>query len=198
MPFLYLPDAISLTLVLIALTLLRQTVVEHLRQEFLRIRKEVGTYWSSTGLPCDEPALIALEQHLDSLIRLAPKVSPARLCCVLRRYRETSRRHDEMQPDPLWELERRIGNIGEAKIRDGLERFQSEILLSIGVFFMVGSLTGWILLLSFLFRLAVRLFSQRSGNRLDWSMELMEKLTYRVGRLTQRLVLLTEKSFDCR
>ena len=193
MPFLYLPDAISLTLVLIGLTLLRQSIVEHLRQEFLRIREQVRIYWTSTRLPHDEPALVALEQLLDSLIRLAPKVSPARLFFVFRRLLKASKNLDEMQRDPHSELARRIGAIREAKIREALERFQLEIIFRVGVFVLIGSLTGWIFLSSLLFRVFVRLFAHRSGDRLDWSMELMEKLTYRIGRRTPCLVLLTEK-----
>ena len=191
MPFLYLPDAVSLIIVLIGLTLLRRSVIEHLQCEFMQIREHVRSYRSSTGLPENDPALLALEQHLDSFIRLAPKVSPARLFFVYRQLRKTSERPPR---DPVSDLARCIESVDNAKVRNRLKRFQIEMLLSVGILFLIGSLSGWILLAYILFRVARRLFSHRAGNRIDWSMELMERLTYRIGRQTHRLILLTANS----
>jgi hypothetical protein len=193
MPFLYLPDAISLTFVLIGLTLMRRSVVEHLQLEFMQIREHVRSYRSSAGLPDGDPALLALEQHLDSFIRLAPKVSPARLFFV---YRQLRKGAHKPPPDPLSDLALCIESVADAKVRQRLLRFQVEMLLSVGVFFLMGSLSGWLLLAYILLRVTRRLFSHRSGERIDWSMELMEKLTYRIGRQAHRLILLTANSME--
>lgn len=194
MPFLYLPDAVSLALILILLVLLRQSFVGHLQQELVRIRQEALVYWSSTGLPQDEPALLSLEHLLDSSQRLAPKASPVRLYFVSRRFRALSGSSGETIADPLSELSLRIERIVEPKVRKRMQHFRLEMLLSVGVYVLMGSLAGWLLLLFLLFRVLVRLFRHGSGDRVDWAMEFMEKLTCRVGRRTQRLVLLTEEN----
>ena len=148
---------------------------------------------SSTGLPENDPAVLALERQLDSFIRLAPKVSPARLFFVYRQLRKASERPPR---DPLSDLARCIESVDDAKVRNRLQRFQVEMLLSVGVLFLMGSLSGWLLLAYTLLRVARRLFLHRSGDRIDWSMELMEKLTYRIGRQTHRLILLTANSTE--
>ena len=185
-PFLYLPDAISLTLLFAALTLLRDSAIAHLRQELLRLRKEMILYWSSNELPFDDAAYQQLRALLAEVAELAPRLSPARFFFISRL---VSRSSAGGMPPSLTTESPGIQSAGAAhrKMKPKLQRIFLEMNLAVGMFFLLGSISGWMLLSSILIRLAVRKVSgRRSTNRMS-VFDLAEKLISRIGFNALRL-----------
>src|SRR4029434_6032477 len=117
MPFLYLPDAISLMLLWVALSLLRQSAVEHLRMELDRLRKGALEYWLETYAPLADSAYVSLRSVIDSTDRIADKFSPGRLFFVHLCWRRiTKSQNVRLFPDPLGEFERQVVAVTEKRI----------------------------------------------------------------------------------
>jgi hypothetical protein len=178
-PFLYLPDALSLTLLIVALTVLRRAAIVHLRQELLRLRKEMILYWSGNELPFDQAAYQQLCALLAEMAELAPRLSPARLFFVHRLASKSGR--GELWSSP--KAERPVaqsGSAGDHQVKLKLQRLHLEMNLAVGTFFLLGSISGWMLLCYVLLRLAVRRIKGRSASRVGF-FDLSEKLISRIG-----------------
>ncbi len=193
LPFLYLPDAISLSLMLIILDLLRRSAVVHLRQELLGIRKGLFFYWSGKKLPVSDPAYLDLLSRIDSGVRLAHKLSPARLFFVRRSLSRMEKQSGgQSVKDQPREPGTRLDHFEAEKVRKKLQRIELETNLLLGVFLLVASVSGWILLLGIVSRVFLRLFSRKSGSRIDYVFDLAEKLVARFGARSLRIALASE------
>lgn len=178
-PFLYLPDALSLTLLFVALTLLRRSAIAHLRQELLRLRKEMILYWSGNELPFDHAAYQQLRALLAEVAELAPRLSPARFFFINRHVSRSGL--GEMLPSPAAEHVRiQSGSAEDRKAKLKLQRLHLEMNLGVGTFFLLGSISGWMLLCTILIRLAIRKVTGRSAHAAT-VFDLAEKLISRIG-----------------
>jgi len=184
-PFLYLPDALSLTLLIIVLVLLRRAAVVHVRQELAKIRNEALLFWSGNSLHLGSPAYRCLKAQIISAARVADKLSPARLLVASRLSRMPARAGLAVHPGES--LEHYLRLINDNAVRKELRRIQLEIQLSLGVFYLLGSVSGWMLSLWLGVRVSRRTFSRRSHNSFDNLFDLAERLFAVIGRRAQSL-----------
>jgi len=192
-PFLYLPDAVSLALLFAALELLRRSAVDHVRQVSIGIRNEMLAYWMREGLPLSHPAYVRLRRQIDTSIRCADKVTPARLYFVSRWFRNAARCEDQSGfTDALAGLRRPTLDIEDTRVRDKVRRFDLELNASLGIFFLTASISGWILLLPILLRMIKRVARRRPKSRVDLFFDLAERILSRLGRRALTLAILLE------
>lgn len=179
-PFLYLPDALSLALLIAALTLLRRSAIAHVRQELLQLRKEMILYWNGSGFPFDDPEYQRVRVLLAQAAELAPCLSPARFFFLNRLLRGSP--GGGMPPSPAIEFSgTQPASAARGKARIKLRRISLESDLAIGTFFLLGSLSGWVLLCSILIRLAARKIRGRESGNTASVFDLAEKLISRIG-----------------
>ena len=192
-PFLYLPDAVSLLLLWTALSLLRELAVEHLRIDLVNLRNEAIEFGSAAGIPFEEPAYAGLQQLIDSTARLGSKISPARLFFVHRLWRRVLRSGPkDLVSDPIGDFERQAAGVPGKQVRDRLLRLRLEMVLKLGLFLLAGSVSGWILLLWLLVRIVWRLRSRPARERVDRFVDVWERLVSQLGRHTLTLAIQTE------
>ena len=177
-PFLYLPDALSLLLLGVGLTLLRELAVQHLRIELAQVR---------AALPA-APATADLATLVDDLGRLAPRIAPARLYFVERATRRVVRL------DALEDFERRAASLEDRSQREKLLHLRFETLMRAGLFVLLGSVSGWFVSLQLLARIVWRLRHYPRRDRADRFVDLWEKLVPRVGRRAYALALLADSA----
>jgi len=195
MPFLYLPDAISLGLLLIVLDLLRRSAVAHLRQELLGIRNGLFCYWSANHLPLSHPDYLNVQSRIESAVRLAHKLSPARLFFVTRLVRKTEKQsRKRLLHAQAQELQARPNMAEARRVREKLRRIDLETNMLLGVFLLVASVSGWILLLVIVARVVFRLFSRKSGSLVDYVFDLAERLTARIGSRSLKTAIASESA----
>ncbi len=188
LPFLYLPDAVTLILLLVALSMLRRVAIIHLRQELLIIRKEMISFWLNGGLEHKDAGYIALRGLIDSSIRIAPRLSPARLMFVYRLLRQRSKRGNPVpMSDPAREVGLRIDATADRHGREKLKRLQMEMNLGMGTFFLMGSVSGWVLLLVIVPRMAKRSIARHAHHSTDAFFDMTERVLSRFGRRAQRI-----------
>ncbi len=182
LPFLYLPDAVSLILLILVLGELRKIAILHLRQEMLIIRKELIVFWVKNGLNRNDRGYIALRGLLDSSIQIAPRLSPARLFFLTRlRDRRTKNGHalPSSVPDVL------VSFVGESSSRptpDKLKRLQLDMNLALGTFYLAGSISGWGLSCLLLPKVIRRASARHAHHKIDAFFDLTERLIYRLGK----------------
>jgi hypothetical protein len=194
-PFIYLPDAVSLALLILGLNLLRRSAIAHCRQELHRLRLDVLFCWTDRGLPTAHQAYGILRSQMNSACALLEEVSPARLMFVSRRCRKMpSGACQQLLPDWSKGLEPSLQVLNDRKARERLRRVQLEFDISFGMFFLLGSISGWMVTGVILFRLIRRMLSHRAANRIDWAFDLMERLFSRLGRRALRLALVSQPS----
>ncbi len=192
MPSLYLPDAISLTLLIIELTLLRQAAVAHCRQEAQRLQVDLLLYWSDRGLPPNHEAYDILRTQFHNAFELSAGISPARLFFAHRRFRKFCA--GPYQPHlRQWSLESGLRTLNDPKVRQRLRKVQLEFDISLGMFLLLGSVSGWLMAGAVLSRLFRRMLSRRRANPMDWGFDLMERLLSHLGRRSLRLRLLSQQ-----
>jgi hypothetical protein len=190
MPFLYLPDAVSLILLVVVLSLLRQTAGDHCRQELHRLRLGALLFWSDEGLPLSHRAYVDLARQIRAASELTDRVSPARLFFI-------SHRCGKLPPQAcLQRLPDWCGNLGSAieelddrKAREKARRIQLEFEISFGMFYLLGSLSGWMVAAVLSFRVIRRMMLRKPDSRTDWAFDLIEKVFSRLGRRSLRLAL---------
>jgi len=182
-PFLYLPDAISLALLIAALTLLRRSAVAHVRQELLRLRKDMIVYWGAGGLPFDDPEYLRVRALLVRAAAVAPRLSPAHCFFLDRLLHSGSAAVTPAIPSFDSQPAR-----GKAKIK--LDRISLESNLAVGSFFLLGSLSGWMMICSLLIRLAARKIRGRKPANPASVLDLAEKLISRIGFRAMNIVRL--------
>jgi hypothetical protein len=194
-PFLYLPDAISLTILLLALCLLRRSAIAHLRQELIQNRKDLLLLWFENDLPHNHMAYTGLSRLIDDAIKLVPRISPARLYFLFRLSEEVlGNRPRSFMPWPDDTLSRQFESIPNKRIREKLWRIRLEMNFSLGTFYLMGSLSGWLLSCSIMLRLLRKSFSHSPRAGMDAFFDLAEKTLARTGRHVQRLIFLTKPS----
>jgi hypothetical protein len=175
-PFLYLPDAVSLLLLCAGLMLLRELAVEHLRIEMEQVRAALRGASGTADLSI----------LVDAIDRLAPRISPARLFFIQRAARPAARL------DPIADFERRAEAPAERSQREKLLHLRFETLMRTGLFVLLGSVSGWILSLQLLARIVWRLRGYPRRDRADRFVDLWEKLVPSVGRRALGLALLAD------
>jgi hypothetical protein len=197
MPFLYLPDAVSLALLVITLTLLRRSAVEHFHQELLKIRSELMLYCCDIGLPVDHPAYLHIQDEISRIGGIAEKISPARLffahCLFKRAFTDES---SQVLPFTVGNFGKKLSNLENHQIVEKLSRFQLEINLSLGSLYLLGSISGWILSSRLLLKICARMVARSSKKRIDNHLDLGERLISRLGQQTLTLVFSTTKVLD--
>ncbi len=187
LPFLYLPDAITLMLLLILFGMLRSTAIDHLRQELLFIRKEMLLYWLNNGLNPGDRGLWALRNLIESSMMLAPGLSPGRFVFLDKFQRKVTRRRIALAfPNPSHEARLLIECTANKNGREKLKRFQTETELALGAFFLVGSLTGLLLSFVILSRMLKRTIAHRKKNRTDFFFDMLERVLGSLGRKAQQ------------
>jgi len=193
LPFLYLPDAVTLILLLLVLDALRRVAVIHIRQELLIIRKEMLAFRLAGDPARVDAGYAALRRLIDSSITLAPRLSPARLLFIYRLLRKSVKRGSPAPPpDPAREVGDRIAGASDRDCREKLRRLQMEMSLSLGTFFLVASLSGWALLLAAMPGMMKRSITHHPEHRTDAFFDMAERVLGRLGRHAQRIGALTE------
>jgi hypothetical protein len=183
LPFLYLPDAVTLILLLLALSMLRSAAVGNIRQELLIIRKEMLTFRLESGRERTEEAYTAFRRLVDSSIRLAPDLSPARLLFVLRLQRKLAKGGMSLPlPNPALEVSRCIDETAARDTRKKLKHLQMEMSLGLGTFFLLGSVSSWMLMSIIVPKVVRRSFARRPGHRVDAFFDIIERVLSRLGR----------------
>ncbi len=196
MLFLYLPDVISLVLLTVALTLLRSLAVAHCRQEIHRLRLELLLYWTSKGLYPPQPVYGNLTGQMSAGSELAEGLTPARLFLVRRKCRSISESaFRRLVPD--WSQEPGLRGLHDSKSRERLRRIQLEFDISLGMFFLFGSISGWMVTGGILFNVLRRMAARKPASRTDWAFDLVEKVFSRLGRRALRLAFASHPSASC-
>jgi hypothetical protein len=183
LPFLYLPDAISLILLLIAFTMLRRITIDHIRQELLIIREGMLCYWMNNALDPHDRGYEALGNLIEISLALVPRLSPGRLVFIRRLQRKTAK-HTAMLPwpDPFGETRRLIECTANAKGRELLKRLQMEMNLGLGFFFLMGSLSGWFLMFIIIPRMLKKTFLHHKHHPADFFFDMFERVLGSIGR----------------
>lgn len=190
LPFLYLPDTVSLILLIVTLGMLRSAAVCHLRQELLVLRKELLILFLSGNGSLHDPLYADLKSLIETSMRLAPTLSPARLLFVFR-YRRLLVKRGCLPPAPVHRCVRVDSAAAgtEPKQREKLRRYRMELHLGLGTFFLLGSISGWGLLLTLIPGMIRRSLSHRPGHRIDTFFDLTERILGRIGRRALRLAI---------
>ncbi len=185
MPFLYLPDAISLTLITCALWLLRRAAISHCRQELYRINMETLLYWPDNTVPEDEKVYSTFLSRINAGGDLAERVTPARLFFAARLC--------ERNPTIALQLPQRTSPVGSINVgtRKKLQRLLLESEIGYGMFYMFGSISGWALSSIVLSRLVWRAAARKRKDRIGWAFDALERILSRAGRRALKLACLT-------
>jgi hypothetical protein len=188
LPFLYLPDAVTLIFLLVTFSLLRSVAIHHINQELLTIREEMLFYWVKNGLDHKDKGYLALRNLIDASMSLVPRLSPARFVFIylLRKRRSKTGRILGL-PNPSAECSRMVECIDNANGRKKLRRLQMEMNLALGTFFLAGSLSGWFLLFVLIPRMLRRTILHGRDHRTDFFFDLLERVLGTVGRQAQQI-----------
>jgi len=182
LPFLYLPDAVTLILLMIAFSMLRSAAVLHIKQELLVVHKEMLVYWLENGLDRSDRGYLAISDLVESAIRLAPRLSPARLVFIYRLQRRTA-----LFYTPSGEVSRLIEYTPDEKGRAKLRRLQMEINLALGTFILLGSISGWFLLLMITSKMLKGTIAHSGTDRTDFFFDMLERMLAHLGRQTLQM-----------
>jgi hypothetical protein len=194
LPFLYLPDAITLILLLVVFSMLRSVAVSHIRQELLIIRKEMLVYWLTNGLDRKDRGYIALRNLIESSIKLVPRLSPGRFLFIYILRRKTAKSGIILPlPNPSRECSLLIECITNTDGRKKLKRLQMEMNLALGTFFLIGSLSSWFLLFAILPTMLKRTISHCQHHRTDFFFDMLERLLGILGREAQQMGYAVER-----
>jgi hypothetical protein len=188
LPFLYLPDAFSLILLLVVLRMLRKAAIDHIQQELLVLRKDMLIFWIDNSLDCGERGYVALSNLLGSAAKLAPGLSPGRLIFIYRQLRMIDRSGTPLSfPDPMRDVRVLIEQIENIDAREKLKRIQMEMCLGMGMFFLLGSLSGWLLFWIIIARILKRTAAHYQNNRIDFFFDMIERAMESLGRQVQQI-----------
>ncbi len=185
MPFLYLPDAISLTLATGALWLLRRAAISHCRQELYRINMEVLLCWPDNAALEDGRVYSTFLSRISAGVDLAERVTPARLFFAARLC--------ERDPTIAERLPQRTAPVGSIDVgtRKKLQRLLLESDIGYGMFYMFGSISGCALSSIVLCRLVWRAAARKRKDRIGWTFDALERIFSRAGRRALKLAYLT-------
>lgn len=196
-PFLYLPDAISLALIMIALLVLRRSAIEHFRQELLKVRNKMLLFCCDARFPVDHPACLHIYNQITLLNRIAATISPANLFYIRRVCKEA------FKNDPLHLLPftpnhfgEKLAKIENRRIAEQLSMAQLEINLTLGSLYLLGSLSGWVISSRFLYKIAFRKIPDHPKKKLDKRIDLAERFISRVGYRTHVLISIKTKATE--
>jgi hypothetical protein len=190
LPFLYLPDAVTIILLILVFTELRKVAICHIRQELLMIRKEMIAFRLNHEPDQADEGYLAFRDLLDSSIRFAPRLSPGRLLFA-HRLQKRMREHGLPWPvpDPVRTAGLCIDRIPDKSGRDKLRRLQTEMNLALGAFFLFGSISGWANVLLLVPKMVRRSLAHHPGNRIDAFFDMTERVLSLAGRRAQELGL---------
>jgi len=183
LPFLYLPDAITLILLMIAFSMLRSAAIIHIRQELLSIHKKMLVHWLENGLDRTDRGYLALRNLIESSIRLAPQLSPGRLMFIHRLQRRAVK-GGALFSSPSCEVSRYIEGTLDEKGQAELKRLQLEMDLVMGTFIIMGSISGWFILFVIMPKMLKRTIARHKVNRTDFFFDLLERMLGHLGRRT--------------
>jgi hypothetical protein len=195
MPFLYLPDAVSLILLLTALTLLRSAASEHLRQELQTLRMDLLECCDNNSTPPVTLACFHLNRQIHSALESAERMSPVQVMPLARTLSSAPEIDcNDLLPSWMFGLESLLHRVGDKGTRERLRKVQMQVNMNLGVFYLFASVSGWLLTIRTLFLLMRRASSRRSKDRIDWLFDTMERLLIRHGRRAHQLALLAAGS----
>jgi hypothetical protein len=187
LPFLYLPDALSLILLLVVLDLLRKAAIDHIRQELSIIQKEAISYWLNRALDFKDRGYLALCDSIESSIRLAPTLSPGRLAFRYQLRKQNESAISLLFSDPSRQVHNLIERTVDAQGREKLKKLHLEMNLALGAFFLMGSLSGWFLLFVLIFKMLKRTISHYRKNKTDVFFDMFERVLTGLGRRAMQL-----------
>ena len=168
--------------------MLRSVAVSHIRQELLIIRKEMITFWLDRSLERSDAGYLALRGLIDSSIRFAPRLSPARLLFVYRLERKAAKQGN---PLPIADAARMVSLIIDRTAhkngREKLKRLQMEMSLGMGTFFLMGSISGWAVCFVVVLKMIKRSLAHYTVHRTDAFFDMAERVLSRFGRRAQRI-----------
>jgi hypothetical protein len=197
LPFLYPPDAITLILFLLVFGLLRKAAIDHIRQELLALRSEILFYWMNNALDFNDCGYKALRNRIDASMALVPTLAPARLMFI---YRLQKRGMEDgtivSLPDPFHEARLLIESTADSDGRANLKRLQTEMNMRLGVFFLMGSLSGWFLLFILISKILRRALSHREGHRVDFFFDMVERILVSLGRQALKIGYISPKELE--
>jgi hypothetical protein len=193
LPFLYLPDAITLILLIVVCGILRSAAIDHVRQELSIIRKEALLYWLNHALNLKDRGYLALCDSIESSIRLVPRLSPGRLAFLYGLRKKTGGATSLLFPDSSREVYDLIGCISDVKGREKLRKLQMEMNLALGSFFLMGSISGWFILFVLVLKMLKRTISNYQDGRTDVFFDMFERVLVSLGR--QALPILSLSKF---
>jgi hypothetical protein len=194
LPFLYLPDAVTLSLLLVVFKALRVAAVDHATSELLSLREEMLVFWLSNGLNRNDEGYLALSNILESAMRLLPALSPARLVFIDRFGKKVTKRGVELQlPNPSRNADRLIDGTMTENGRQKLRRLHLETNLVLGTFLLMGSLSGCALSLTIASRMLKRTIAHHGIGRTDFFFDLLERVLGTLGRQALRIGSATGK-----
>ncbi len=191
MLFLYLPDAISLVVLIIGLTLLRASAIAHCRQELHRLRLDLLLYWTERGLPARHYGYGNVIGQIVAASELIEALTPARLYFARRLFRRSiPGKRPCAPPECLQGMKPEFPSLPDPTASEKLRRVQLEFDLSCGIFFLLGSISGWMVTSGILLKLIRRMWARKPANRTDWAFDFMERVFSHEGRCALRLALL--------
>jgi hypothetical protein len=182
LPFLYLPDAITLILLLVVFGMLRRAAIDHVRQELSIIRKETLLFWLNHALDFNDRGYWALRHLIDSSMELVPGLAPGRLVFIYRLQRKTEGATSLSFPDPSREVQYLISCTSNVKGREKLKRLHLEMNMALGSYFLMGSISGWFLLLFLVSKMLKRTVSHYQKHRTDVFFDMFERVLASLGR----------------
>jgi hypothetical protein len=194
LPFLYLPDAVTLSLLIIVFSALRRAAVDHAAQELLSLREEMLVFWIRNGLNPDDEGYIALSNILESATNLLPSLSPGRLIFIHRLTGKMAKRNIETQlPDPSRNVDCLIEGTTPATAQQKLKRLHLETNLALGTFMLAGSLSGCALTFIIASRMLRRTVAHHGMDRTDFFFDLLERVLGILGRQALQIGSLTRR-----
>ena len=88
--------------------------------------------------------------------------------------------------DPSCEVGFLIEGTLNEKGRDTLKKLQTEMNLGLGMFFLMGSLSGWLLLFSIVVRILKRTVVRHGNHQIDFFFNVFERMLDKTGRQAQQ------------
>ncbi len=190
-PFLYLPDAISLAMLIYALTLLRRSSICHCREELYRLQQETLLCWADIAIAEDARVYREVSGRITAGIESLESTTPARLFFIGRACAKIPATvYQHLLPEWAAGTEPVLLGLEDRKVQQKLQRVLLESDICLGIFYLFGSLSGWAKATVLLCKVIARMPSHKKSHRIDWAFDAMERVFSREGRRALRLAVL--------
>ncbi len=127
-------------------------------------------------------------RQINAASELTEGLTPARLFFVRRLCRgDFVGTGPGLLPERPQRLRPEFPPLPDSTTTEKLRRVQLEFDITCGMFFLLGSVSGWMATSVILFRLIGRMLTHRPASRTDWAFDFLEKVFSREGRRALRL-----------